>query len=333
MQQWIKKSLKVLMALGIGGLIIWLSMRDLSTKDIDEILDALKQTNYIWIIASLLVAFISNISRTMRWQQLLEPMGYKPPFINVMLSVLVAYFANLGLPRLGEVARCGLLKTYNNIPIEKSLGTVVTERALDLLIFALLFVFNFFIQFERIHHYVEEEIFSQWSFNPSLLLYVAIGVFFIVLLVYFSFRKQIKAHRLYQKIAHLVQGFLAGLKSITQVKNPWLLVFHSLFIWLCYWMMAYLIFQSIPLQQPLGMMEAFSALTIGTIGMIVVQGGLGIYPLLVAGTLVSYGLSYPTGYALGWLMWSSQTLGIIICGVISLIVIPQLNRQNTNPNR
>lgn len=327
MQQWTIKTLKVLTALGIGGLIIWLSMRQLSAKDVSEIRDALKQTNFIWIIASLLVAFISNISRTMRWQQLLEPMGYKPPFITVMLSVLVAYFANLGLPRLGEVARCGLLKTYNNIPIEKSLGTVVTERALDLLIFVLLFTLNFFVQFERIHHYVEEEIFSQWSFDPSLLLYAAAGLLLLAILVFFSFRKQIRAHRLYQKVAHLFQGFATGLRSIVRVKQPLLLVFHSLFIWLCYWLMAYLIFQSIPLQHPLGMMEAFSALTIGTIGMIIVQGGLGIYPLLVAGTLVSYGLSYPSGYALGWLMWTSQTVGIIICGIASLIIIPQLHRQ------
>ena len=326
MAEWVKKSLKIVTALAIGGIIIWLSVRDLSVQDKHEIIAALKQTRIGWIIAALIVAFISNISRTMRWQQLLSPLGYHPGFLNVMLSVLVAYFANLGLPRLGEIARCGLLRTYNGIPIEKSFGTVVTERILDILVFIVLFILNFFIQFDHIHHYIEETIFSQFSFNPSLILYILLGGVALVILFFSLFRSKIKTLPLYHKIAHLLRGFADGVKSIFNVKHPLILIFHSLFIWFCYWLMAYLVFQSIPLDYDLGMMEAFSALTIGTVGMIVVQGGLGLYPLLVAGALLAYGLSYPSGYALGWLMWTSQTVGIIICGIVSLIIIPQLNR-------
>lgn len=324
MPKWIKKTLKILMALVIGGIIIFLSVRGLSAQDKAEIIDAFKQTNYLWIIASLLVAFISNISRTLRWQQLLSPLGYRPSFIKLMLSILVAYFANLGLPRLGEIVRCGLLKKYENIPMEQSLGTVVTERILDLSVFVILFSLNFLIQFQRIHPYIEKEIFSQINYNPSTLIYLLLGGVALTCLLIYGFRKTLQKKPLYKKVSHLIKGFTSGFKSILSIERPLVLLFHSLFIWFCYWLMAYLIFQAIPLERPLGMMEAFSALSIGTIGMILVQGGLGLYPLLIAGTLVSYGLNYPTGYALGWLMWSSQTLGIIVCGIIALSIIPQL---------
>jgi len=323
----IKKSVQVFFALALGAFIIWLSVRKLTPEDRTEIRDAFTQANYYFIALSLLVGFISNISRSIRWKMLLKPMGYQPRFINVMMSVLVAYFANFALPRLGEVVRCGLLRTYEKVPIEKSLGTVVTERMMDLVVFAALFIINFLIQYQRIHSYVEEKIFSQVKFDFSWTLYIIVGVLVIIVLGLFLFRKQISQFKLYRKIAHLIDGFWDGIKSIVKIDKPLSFIFHSLFIWFCYWLMAYLVFQSLPITQHLGDLASITALCIGTVGMIVVQGGLGIYPLLVAGALVVYQISYPLGYAMGWLMWGSQTLGIILGGAISLIVIPMLNRK------
>lgn len=322
----LKKTLQILFAIAIGVLIIWLSIRKLTPTDKKEILSAFKQANYWWIGLSLVLAFISNISRSIRWKMLLKPMGYKPKFGNVMMSILVAYFANMGLPRLGEVVRCGLLRTHEKVPFEKSLGTVVTERILDLIVFAGLFIVNFFLQFNKIHTYVEKEIFSKFSLSFSgTLLFLGISAIIGLGLMYI-FRKQLAKLSLYQKIKHLVKGFWLGIKSIIKVDKPLLLIFHSLFIWFCYWLMAYLVFQSLPITQNLGILSSITALCIGTVGMIVVQGGLGIYPLLIAGALVAYGISYPMGYAMGWLMWGSQTVGIVLAGVIALILIPVLNK-------
>ena len=114
---FLKKSLQILFALSIGAGIIWLSIRKLTATDKDEIMAAFQQANYWWVTLSLVVAFISNISRSIRWQMLLKPLGYKPKFGNVMMSILVAYFANLGLPRLGEVVRCGILQTHEKVPL------------------------------------------------------------------------------------------------------------------------------------------------------------------------------------------------------------------------
>lgn len=323
----INKSLKILFALALGALIIWLSVRRLSPTDKEEITQAFRQANYWWMLLSLLVAFISNISRSIRWQMLLKPLGYKPKFINVMLSVLVAYFANLGLPRLGEVVRCGLLRTHEKIPFEKSFGTVVTERVLDLIIFAILFIINFVVQFQALHQYVEDEIFSQFSFSLSTSIYIVLAIGCVTLGILYFFRDTVKNNPIYLKIKTVLLGFWSGIKSIRQIDKPGRFIFHSLFIWFCYWLMSYLIFQSLPITQSLSPLVALSTLTIGTIGMILVQGGLGLYPLLVAGVLVIYNISYPVGYAMGWLIWGGQTLGIIIAGILALILIPILNKK------
>lgn len=330
---FLKKSLQVLFAIAIGASIIWLSIRKLTPEDKKEILAAFQQANYWWIVLSLIVAFISNISRSIRWKMLLKPMGYRPKIGNVMMSVLVAYFANLGLPRLGEVVRCGLLRTHENVPFEKSLGTVVTERFLDLIVFALVFTLNFFLQFNKIHTYVEREIFSKFSFSLSDTLLV-LGVLFIIgVSLLYIFRKQLSKLSIYQKAKHLIEGFWTGIKSIVKIDKPLLFIFHSLFIWFCYWLMAYLVFQSLPITESLGGLASLTALAIGTIGMIVVQGGLGIYPLLVAGALVAYGISYPLGYAMGWLLWGGQTIGIITAGIIALVLIPILNKNEKSEVR
>lgn len=330
---FLKKILHLLVALIIGFGIIWLSVRKLSPQDKVEIKSAFAQANYWWILLSLMVAFISNISRSIRWKQLLKPIGYRPKFINVMLSVLVAYFANLGLPRLGEVVRCGLLRTHEKIPVEQSLGTVVTERVLDLIVFASIFIINFFVQFNLIHDYIEREIFCHFNFNLSTSLYVLGGLFVVFVVLLIVFRKRLSKLTVYQKVKHIIEGFWTGIKSITKVDKPLIFIFHSLFIWLCYWLMAYLVFQALPITQSLGIPASMTAFTVGSIGMIVVQGGLGIYPLLVAGALVAYNISYPMGYAMGWLIWSGQTLGIIIAGIIALTLIPMLNKKtSTKPS-
>lgn len=328
-QVLLKKTIKILAALSLGACIIWLSTRGLSATDKSEIAESFSQANYWWLVLSIIVAFISNISRTLRWQMLIKAMGYSTRFMNVMLSILVAYFANLGLPRLGEVVRCGLLKSYDDVPFEKSFGTVVTERIIDLVVFILLFIANFFIQFNTLHTYVEEEIFSQLSFNLSQGLFILAGVGLVFAAILFFMRKRLKKLAIYQKVKTMLLGFWDGIKSITKVKRPGLFIFHSLFIWFCYWLMSYLTFQSLSATAGLSPLVSFSALTIGTIGMILVQGGLGLYPLLVAGVLVIYNIAYPTAYAMGWLLWGGQTLGIIIAGVVSLVLIPVLNKKVT----
>ena len=137
-------------------------------------------------------------------------------------------------------------------------------------------------------------------------------------------------NRFFLKIKSLAIGFLEGIRSVVKVRNMWLFIAYSLSIWLLYLLMAYLVFFSFPESSHLGLDAGLAALVFGTIGIIIVQGGIGIYPAIVAETLFLYAVETTKGYALGWLIWSSQTLTIILLGALSMILLPILTKEKKN---
>jgi uncharacterized protein (TIRG00374 family) len=309
-------------------------MRNLTAEEKKEILQSFRQANYWWIFLSMGLGILSHIGRTLRWKMLMEPMGYNPKFRNVFFSVFIGYFANLALPRLGEISRCGVLTKYEKIPFQKSFGTVVTERAIDLLTFIILFFVNLALQFNKVHFYIEEKIYQPLSekFSTSLVdNYFLIGLLAILLFgifLLFFFRRKVAHAKVYLKIKEFIFGFIEGLKSLTKIKRPWLFVFYSIFIWLLYFVMTYVVFSCLPETKSLSLIAGFAVFIFASIGIIVVQGGIGIYPAIVAETLFIYNIAEPKGYAMGWLLWTGQTVMIIAAGLISLTLLPMLNRTN-----
>jgi uncharacterized protein (TIRG00374 family) len=263
---------------------------------------------------------------------LIETMGYKPRKSNMFFAVMIGYFANLALPRLGEVSRCSILTKYENVPFQKSFGTVITERALDMMIFLFLFFLNLALQAERLSGYIDEKIYKplQDKLHLNVDLSGAFAILTISIIVIFGiiflvFRKQITTNSIYLKIKNIISGFVEGMKSLIKVRNIWLFGFYTFSIWALYMLMAYIVFFSIPESSRLGLDAGLAVLVFGSIGMMVVQGGIGIYPAIVAETLVLYGVASAQGYALGWLIWTSQNITIVLVGIISLILLPILN--------
>jgi hypothetical protein len=250
----------------------------------------------------------------------------------MFFAVMIGYFANLALPRLGEVSRCSILTKYENVPFQKSFGTVITERALDMMIFLFLFFLNLALQAERLSGYIDEKIYKplQDKLHLNVDLSGAFAILTISIIVIFGiiflvFRKQITTNSIYLKIKNIISGFVEGMKSLIKVRNIWLFGFYTFSIWALYMLMAYIVFFSIPESSRLGLDAGLAVLVFGSIGMMVVQGGIGIYPAIVAETLVLYGVASAQGYALGWLIWTSQNITIVLVGIISLILLPILN--------
>ena len=327
----IRQILRIGFFLALGFFFIWLFLRNLSVDEKQEIILHLKSANYNWILLSIVFGFISNLSRSARWKILLEPMGYKPRYHNVFMSVFIAYFANLAVPRLGEVSRCLPLARYEKIPFEKSFGTVVAERALDMIVFLIMFAVNVMLQFDRLWGYLQENVFlpaqnkiTDMSTATNIIILAVIVIVGIAVLIIIMKNQN---SPFIEKIRNTIKGFVDGLKSIAYIKRPVLFIFHTLNIWFMYLMMTYVVFRCLPATASLGLDGAFSVLMLGSIGIMLVQGGIGLYPLIVAETLTLYGIVKTTGYAMGWLLWSGQTAMIIIAGVISLIVLPLVNKE------
>lgn len=326
--------LRILFFLGIGCFFIWLFLRDLTTEQKSDILLYLKRANYWWIILAIILGVISHYSRTLRWKMLLEPIGYKPKTYNVFFAVFIGYLANLALPRLGEVSRCGVLSRYEKIPFTKSFGTVITERAIDMSVFALMFFINIFAQRAILYGYIEKHVYGPLAakLSPGInfegsITRISMISFIIILVLLIVFRRTILLSKPFQKISTIIKGFWLGIISVTKLKNPWLFVFHSLFIWFMYLLMSWVVFLSLPGTRDLGLDAGLSVLLFATIGIILVPGGIGIYPVIVAEILLVYDIPRTNGFATGWLIWSAQTIMMLIAGTISLILLPVFNKK------
>jgi glycosyltransferase 2 family protein len=330
----LKNIIRFSVFLGIGIFFIWIFLHNLSAEQKQEIIHSMGNANYWWIAMAIPLGILSHYLRALRWKMLIETMGYKPGNRNMFFSVMIGYIANLALPRLGEVSRCTILTKYENVPFQKSFGTVITERVLDMLVFVILFFLNLALQAERLSGYIDANIYKpleskmHLSYNLSGAFTILVISFILVFgILFLVFRKKITSNKFYIKIKNTALGFVEGMKSLVNIRNKWLFFFYTFAIWTLYLLMAYVVFFSIPDSSGLGLDAGLAILVFGTIGIMVVQGGIGIYPAIVAETLVLYGVASVQGYALGWLIWTSQNITIVLVGIISLILLPILNNR------
>jgi len=76
---------------------------------LNKVVDDFASVDYGWILLVLIVFTLSNVSRAFKWNILIKPLGFQPRFYNSFLSILLGYFANLGIPRIVEIVRaCSL---------------------------------------------------------------------------------------------------------------------------------------------------------------------------------------------------------------------------------
>ena len=324
--------IKFALFLGLGIFIIWLSLRGLTPEERVQILHSFRIANYNWVILTILMGITSHILRALRWMLFFEPMGYHPSFKNTFFAVMIGYFANMAFPRLGEVTRCGILARSEKIPFNKSFGTVITERAIDMILFILLFFLMIVTQAGTIGHYLNTNIYPKLAekFNNPIfskvfiLSSVAIGILFIAMI--YVMRKRIKASSLFHRVKNLILGFWDGLKSLSQISKPGLFIFYSIAIWVLYFLMIYVCFFCFPDTSSLSPGAGLSSLVLGSVGIMITPGGIGLYPAIIQETMMLYGVVRTTGLALGWISWTAQTSMILVLGGISLILL-SFNKQ------
>lgn len=309
-------------------------MHNLTADEKKDIYNSFLSANYWWIILSIFIGIFSHYSRAIRWKLLMEPMGYNPSLKNTFMAVMIGYFANLALPRLGEVSRCGILARYEKIPIQKSFGTVVTERAIDMISLMIAFLITFLLHLNKLSLFKQSKLFIKVSErynqieNPGFIYWIGFGIIALLIFLLYKTKHRLANLAIYKSFKTLLLGFIEGLKSLTKLKKPYSFIFHSINIWVMYLLMAYVVFFSLPETSNLGLDVGLAVLVFGSIGIIIVQGGIGIYPWIVAETLLIFGVSQTKGYTMGWLLWSGQTIMIISFGIISMVLLPLLNRKS-----
>jgi hypothetical protein len=312
LNQWIR----ILLSLGLGILIIWLTVRKLTDDDRSKMLAAWQRADYLVLLLAPAIGILSNFFRSERWRMLLEPMGKTPSMGNTFHSVSVMYAANLLFPRLGEVTRCTLLWRVEGIPVERSIGTMVTERLLDVLSIAVVGGLLFVVEHDRMGGLFSQT-FGLKESSDALWLFPMGGI--VLALLGYSLLRAFRHLPMVARIISFLRGMKDGLLSIRKVPNKGLLLLHTLLIWVCYWLMIQTSFYALPETAGLSMAAGWSCMFFGGIAMAATQGGVGAYPLALREMLLLFAVSAPVGYALGWMVWSVQTLTVLIGGGISLI--------------
>jgi glycosyltransferase 2 family protein len=327
---------KYLLLLAIAFALLALAFRGV---DLKGIFNELKEVKYFWLLLSMAASLVAFVSRAHRWNMLIEPLGYHPGLKKTTYALMVGYFANLALPRIGEVTRCGSLSKAARIPFDGLLGTVIVERAIDVLSLLALIFLTAILEYTRLGNFLLDTVLHPLQEKSESLLHswIFFAIAFVALIafviVFFLMKKSAKGNDALAKVAKLFNGVIAGLRSVGRLKRPGAFLFHTALIWLMYYLMAYLCFFALPATENLTWSAGLFVLVVGGMGMTApVQGGIGAYHLLVSQGLILYGLTQEHGLAFATLMHTSQTLVVILLGGISLFLLFLGNRNVANEN-
>ena len=330
MKPFYKQVIKFFAFLLVTIFLFWLVYRDQNFDDLMKVL--CDDVDYTWIWVAIVFGLLSHVSRSLRWQMLTKSMGYRISFMNSFMGVMIGYFANMAIPRMGEFTRCGVVSKYENVPFSKLLGTVVTERVFDMIMLLLLTLVVVVSQFKQVGIFLDnnEEIKQKlYTMVHSCWTYVALGVLIVGIMGFFWFvRKSVFFTRLHR----FLSGMKEGLLTVKNVERKWLFVGHTVFIWLMYFLMLYVCFFCFQFTSHLGPMVGLTVFVLSRYGMVApVQGGVGAWHFMVVAALMIYLphteeiTSLSKTFAL--LTHGTMTLLYIVVGVLCLLFLPIYNRK------
>ena len=318
MKARIGKWLSILLPLFLGIFLVFYSYNQFSEAEIIQIKSHFKNANYYYLNFSIFIAFLGSASRAYRWKYVLDQLGYKTSFANNFMAVSIGYLMNMTVPRSGEISRALVLKKYNNVPFDKSFGSIIAERIIDMIVLLGLIIVAFFVQFDVLKTFVLDKIPLQ---KLLILLILCIALFIVFILLY-----------LYSKMKFILQfkdkiaGLKEGLLSIIHMKKKWSYLAHTIFIWFSYIYMFYIGIFVISETNSLPLGAVITSFVVGSIAIAFTNSGFGSYPFLIAKILLFYHISETAGSAFGWIIWTSQMLLLVFLGAISFLLLPLLNR-------
>jgi glycosyltransferase 2 family protein len=321
------QTLKFFAFLVAGLILLWLAFRK---TDYEKLLEDLREANYFWILLSVFFSVLAYLSRTRRWMILINPLGYKPAFSSTYHAVMIGYLANIALPRVGEVSRCYALGKKEKIPVDQLFGTVIIERTIDFFSLMLIMLAVLFTSSNDMLALMNESIFNPLQqkfmeiFGVTWILWaVLMFLMTAALILMIKYKKKLRTIRFFNKMFDVARGLLNGLKSITKLERRWEFILLTIFIWLNYALMTWVVMLSIENTSHITFGESFFILVIGGLAMAApVQSGFGVFHYAVSRALIIIGgVSMEDGLAYALLAHESQLIFVAIAGTVSFLLI------------
>jgi len=309
-----KNILKYVIFLAIGLGLLWFASKDVDTK---QITDSLSDANWAWIALSMCISYLAMILRGLRWNIILEPMGYKADNWTNIHAVAFGYCMNNLIPRSGEIARCGLLNRAEHIPVDKLVGTVILERVVDVLILLLVIFLTSLIHADALGSLFE---LIPGGKGQTLAIMAFLGITGIVVL---SFALKKLSHiKFIKKIADFLSGIGKGVRSIFLLRQKFLFIILSLGIWTCWLLMSQCMMYALPITEHMSLADTLFFMVAGSLGMLIpTQGGIGAYHFMSKIGFEVLGYSGAVGLTFAWISWVGKTILELAVGAIGFFIV------------
>ena len=305
---------EIIFPLLISLFLVYYSFKDTSIEEQKIIIESIKSTDYKFIMFSMLIGLMSHLLRAKRWQILINPLGFNLQLHNSIMTIFAGLLSNFGIPRSGEFLRASLVYYYERIPFEKNFGTIVSERIIDVFILVILVFIGVnsfdFLNFEK-------------DFNL-----IKISIYILLLLCFFVFIWAKLKYSLKSKIRRHILNVKEGILSVFKIEKKLNFFIYTFTIWISYFLMLYIAKFSVAETFFLPTEAIFFSFVAGAIAMTLTNGGLGAYPLAISSVITQYEVPYESAITFGWVVWTSQTLIVVIFGCLSFIFLPILNKNN-----
>lgn len=306
---------------------------------LEKIMHDFGQAKLGWL-AAVCVAFLGSVlSRALRWNLLIEPLGYTTKTFNTFFAIMVGYLFNLALPRAGEIAKPAALAQYEKVPVDKLIGTIVVDRVFDVIMLLLVVGLTLLLQFDDLMGFlsgtarpsatcVTPAVAAGSGFPWKMAFLIAVGVGVVALLGIAWQWQRIKQTALYHKLHALAFNFWEGIRTVARLRSPFWFLFHTVFIWFMYFVMTYLCFFAYEPTASLGIDAALLAFVFGGFGVLIPSpGGMGTFQLAVTAALVVYAVPEADAFAFAnILFFTINVFCNLAFGVLAYIVMPLYNR-------
>ncbi len=332
-------SVRYLIFFLVGILLLWLALRGINLA---QIWNVIKNAYYLWILLALVPGFISHVSRAMRWNIMIEALGHKTNTWSTFYAVMTGYFANMAVPRLGEITRCTVLSRSDHIPMNRLIGTVIAERLFDLITLVVIMILVILSQFGLLRGFLErmvvEPVSERMSGSVWLMLLFAAGLLITLFLFWLLLRFSmpfIRKLSFYKKMKDLLLGFVSGIKSIKNLPNKKAFMMHTVIIWAMYFFMAYIPFRALAATSHLALADAATLLMMGSLAMVMpVPAGIGAYHWIVTKTLIEvFHIPAEPAASFALISHAAQLFFIILITFIAfaLIITRKKPKPHVNP--
>jgi len=304
----------------LGGAILYWMYRDFDFQNISHVL--WHEMNWMWMLLSLPFGILAQVLRGLRWKQALEPVGEKPRSSVTVYSIFVSYAASLVVPRVGEFTRCAILKRWEGVSFSKALGTVVTERIIDMMLMLLIIGVAVLLEMSAFGTFFRETGtslqgilagFSLMGWVVAAVCAVAAMLLLLILVRHLS---------IYNKVKTTLGGVCEGVLSLRNVRNLPLFVVMTVGIWASYFLHYYLTFFCFDFTAGLGVTCALVTFCIGSIAVIVpTPNGAGPWHFAVKTMLILYGVQDDQALYFVLIVHTVQTMLVILLGIYAWLTL------------